>query len=33
LPGATVLHVPGCYAFQAHGLAFSTVIVFEAVLP
>jgi hypothetical protein len=33
LPGATVIRGPGCYAFQADGLAFSRVIVFKAVLP
>jgi hypothetical protein len=32
LPGATVLRGPGCYAFQADGLTFSTVIVFQAAL-
>ena len=31
LPGATVLRGPGCYAFQADGLTFSKVIVFQAV--
>jgi hypothetical protein len=33
LPGATVLRGPGCYAFQADGLTFTTVIVFQAILP
>jgi hypothetical protein len=33
LPGATVLRGPGCYAFQADGLTFSNVIVFQAILP
>jgi hypothetical protein len=30
LPGATVIRGPGCYAFQADGRHFSTVIVFQA---
>jgi hypothetical protein len=30
LPGATVIRGPGCYAFQADGRSFSTVIVFQA---
>jgi hypothetical protein len=33
LPGATVLRGPGCYAFQADGVTFTRVIVFQAVLP
>ena len=33
LPGATVLRGPGCYAYQADGLSFSRVIVFQAALP